>query len=851
MRIARQGEITDMRVTHARAALLGTVAAAAFIATPATAQDAAAPPATAVPDSNAQTQATAATGSDQEIVVTARRRSELLLNVPVAVTAYSGEQLNRQGSLDITDIAHTTPNVNLETSRGTNTTLTAFIRGVGQQDPVAGFEQGVGLYLDDVYLNRPQAALLDIYDVERVEILRGPQGTLYGRNTIGGAIKYVTRRIPTDGAHFSFRANAGTDKQADAIASISSPLSDWLRVGAAFARLSRGGFGKNLTNGLENYNKDTWAGRATIEFQPADNVFFRLSADGTADNANPRGGHRLIPNLCTVAACNTPAPVLSDKFDTQGALNDPHQRVRAWGVALHGEIGLSDWLTFKSITAYRKDHTATPIDFDALPAVDVDVPAIYRNHQFSQEFQLVADKGPLQGVAGFYYLNANAFDVFDVRLYTSNALLPGLTAATRGDVDTKTWAVFGDFTYDITQQLSVSLGGRYTNDKRHARVFRQNLILGGSPELGGSPPFDQTGTPFPTAPLSVTSNFDGRRTDTAFTPRASISYKPNPNHNLYISYSKGFKGGGFDPRGQTTSTPRSNASTPPTAEEIYDFMAFDPEKVDSYEAGWKAALFDRRLQFAAAVFDAEYKDVQVPGSAGGFTAGGVPTFIGITSNAGKARFRGVELETNWRMANDLATPGDRLTWAGTLGYLDAKYVHFITTVNRNPDGSLILDPITHLPTSAEVDVAKFRKIQNTPKWTLSGSLDYDTPAFGGRLDVNTTLSYRSKSQQFELHTPGLDQKGFALLDANLVWRSASKRFEVGLHGKNLLDKRYIVSGYNFLLQNPWTGEFIQNNAAGTPATTPAQLSPTLGRTGVLTAFEGAPRQLWVSIGVNF
>jgi iron complex outermembrane receptor protein len=816
-----------MRVIHARAALLGTVAAAAFIATPAVAQ--VSPAATEAPKVNAGTQDQASTASDQEIVVTARRRSELLLDVPVSVTAYSGEQLNRQGALDISDISDTTPNVNLETSRGTNSTLTAFIRGVGQQDPVAGFEQGVGLYLDDVYLNRPQAALLDIYDVERIEILRGPQGTLYGRNTIGGAIKYVTKRIPTDGPHASLRANLGTYRQADVVGTVSTPITDSLRIGAAAARLSRQGFGDNLTTGQENYNKDVWAARGTVEFQPSDSVFFRVSGDKFWDDSNPRGGHRLIPGLLSGT------PVLDDEFDSQGALVDPKQKVRAWGVALNGEIGVTDWLTLRTITAYRKDHSKTPIDFDALPSVDVDVPAIYRNHQFSQEFQVAVDKGPLKGVAGIYYLNADAFNVFDVRLYTTGPLilLPGLTATTRGDVETKTWAVFGDFTYDFSPQWSVSLGGRYTNDKRHATVFRANLFNGGAPELGGSPPFDQTGTQVG----APTSNFDGRRTDTAFTPRASVSFKPNRDHNFYLSYSRGFKGGGFDPRGLTTATPRSNPAVPPTPEEIYEFMAFDPETVDSYEAGWKAALFDRRLQVALAVFQANYKDVQVPGSAGGVTAGGIPTFVGITTNAGRARFRGVELETNWRIANDLATPGDRLTWAGTLGYLDAEYREFITVVG--------FDRVTGLPVPAhEEDVADFRKVQNTPKWTLSGSLDYDTPLFNGRLNANTTLSYRSKSQQFELRIPGLDQKGFALLDANLIWRSQGNRFEVGLHGKNLLDKRYIVSGYNFLRQNPFTGEFI--NTAGAPA-----LSSALGREGILTAFYGAPRQVWLSLGVNF
>jgi iron complex outermembrane recepter protein len=186
------------------------VAAAALNAMPAFAQEAA-PAAEAAEAAN-----------DLDIVVTARRRDENLLDVPIAITAFSGETLLRQGAIDITDLSQTTPNVTLETSRGTNSTLTAFIRGVGQQDPVAGFEAGVGLYLDDVYLNRPQAAVLDIYDVERIEVLRGPQGTLYGRNTIGGAVKYVTRRL-SDSPELRLRAVYGSYDQADGVVSGSVP----------------------------------------------------------------------------------------------------------------------------------------------------------------------------------------------------------------------------------------------------------------------------------------------------------------------------------------------------------------------------------------------------------------------------------------------------------------------------------------------------------------------------------------------------------------------------------------------------------------------------------------------------
>ncbi len=741
-------------------------------------------------------------GASEEgaIVVTARRREESLLDVPIAISAISGAQLERTGAIDITDISNSTPNVTLETSRGTNSTLTAFIRGVGQQDPVAGFEAGVGLYLDDVYLNRPQAAVLDIYDVERIEVLRGPQGTLYGRNTIGGAVKYVTKRIGTSPS-LSLRGTYGTDNQADGVVTAGLPIGDGtVRVGGSFARLSRGGFGKNLTTGQDNYNKDIYAGRLTAEIHATD-AFIRLSGDYTKDTSNARGGHRLIPGLFTGA------PVLANVFDSRGALVAPKQDVKSWGVSLFGEVNPTDWLTFRSITAYRKDDSATPIDFDALPAVDVDVPAFYNNEQLSQEVQFLINSGGFNGLIGAYYLNAKSRTVFDVRLPNT------VTALTFGNVDTDTGAIFGDFTYDFSDMFAVSAGGRYTWDRRTSQIQR-NVYLGSSPFFGGT-----------TAPIVRQTDFRGSADFKQFTPRASVSFKPSRDHTLYASWSKGFKGGGFDPRGVGTAAPDLNGNGITGAggdqDDIYNFLSFDPEKVTSYEVGYKASLFDRALTFALAGFHSEYTDVQIPGSSGAIV-GGVQTFIGITTNAGKARINGVEFEGNL-VARDAFGDGDALGLQWSVGYIDAKYTRFID--------------------ARGIDVANRRAFQNTPEWTISETLSYNTPIGSGSLNASTTLAFRAKSQQFEIRTPGLDQGAYALLDASLVWSSESDRFTVGVHGRNLTNRRYIVSGYNFLSTNPDTGDF---NRTGTGA-----LIPTLGREGILTAYYGNPRQVFATVGVKF
>ena len=736
------------------------------------------------------------------ITVTAQRREESLIDVPVSVSAFDGGLLSDLGVDDITEVGKITPNVTLEVSRGTNTTLTAFIRGVGQQDPVAGFEAGVGIYLDDVYLNRPQAAVLDVFDVERIEVLRGPQGTLYGRNTIGGAVKYVTRGLADD-PELSARVALGSYNQREAIVTSSIPLSDTVRVGGSFAMMYRDGFGENLITGEDNYNKDLTAGRLSAEWDVTPDFQIRGSADWLLDESNARQGHRLIPGQLTGA------PVLDNVFDTRAGLDVIDQKVEGGGGSIVADWTINDNFSLKSITAYREDESTSPIDFDSLQSADLDVPAIYENDQLSQEFLLNYDFDRFSGVAGAYYLDANASTVFDVLLDNTGTLLglPGLNAQTFGDVGTKTWALFGDVTFDVTDQLAVTVGARYTEDERTSQVLRRTYIGGFSEFFGGSPIL-----------IATTSDFSGSETFDAFTPRLALSYKLTDDSNLYGSVSQGFKGGSFDPRGQTTAAPDLDGDGTVSEQEVFDFMQFDPEEVLSYEVGYKASQFGGRLNYNLAVFYNEYTDIQVPGSVGVDTDGdGVnDTFTGVTTNAGEATIWGVEFEGSATLAEDLINTDDAFQATWMVGYVDAGYDTFIDAFGN--------------------DVADQRVFQNTPEWTASGQLLYDTPfSFAnhdGTLMFNTLFAYRGDSSQFEVPNPYLDQDAYTLIDANIRWETADGRWGFFANGKNLTDEEYIVAGYNFI-------------TVGAGPT----FTPTLGLEGTLTGFYGDPRTF--TFGVDY
>jgi iron complex outermembrane receptor protein len=729
------------------------------------------------------------TADGDVIVVSARRREESLQDVPLAVTAVSGEVLENTGAVDITAVQRFTPNATIEVARGSNSTLIAFIRGVGQQDPLWGFEPGVGLYVDDVFIARPQGAILDIFDVERIEVLRGPQGTLYGRNTIGGAIKYVTKDLNLEEPEFGVKLNVGSHGQFDQIIRGSVPLSDTFAVGGAIANYKRDGFGENLNTGADHYDKDVIAGRLSAFWMPTDAVKVRFAYDKTQDDSNAKHGHRLLPSA------DGSIPVTSDVFDTRAGLGDDNS-VETEGYSLTASWDVNDSVTLKSITAYRESSTVTPIDFDALPNPDFDVPAIYVDEQVSQEIQLLFDHGNWSGVAGIYYLDGEASGAFDVIL---ESLFGGFTIYQAGLQEKENTSIFADVSYQINDQWSVSVGGRYTEDETTADVLREAWFGLGS---GSFDPGNTTSTFFATQ-----TGYEGlTRQDDQFTPRISVSYEPTAATTFYASYSEGFKAGGFDPRAREDLDPLGLSRE-----------GFGPETVESYELGVKGVAADGRLTYNIAAFLADYSDQQITVQQGADSDGDGTndTFVSSVFNAGQSEYMGLEIEGAFQAS-------DNLTFTGMLGYIDAEIEEIL---------------------SGGVNIANQFVTQNTPELTAQLGATYTQELQnGGELLFNAAASYRDEYFLFNVPNPGfdagtsavfpdgglaLDPDAYTTLDASVVWTLPDDRWRLSLHGRNLTDEEYRVAAYNFV--------------------TPSQL----GADSAYSAFYGAPRTVTASVEFRY
>ena len=719
------------------------------------------------------------------ITVTARRREESLQDTPISIFAVSSEGLEARGIDNVTEIGDFTPNVKFNSwvpVSASKAPAAIFIRGIGQNDYQLSADPGVGLYLDGVYISRGVGNVLDVLDVERIEVLRGPQGTLFGRNTIGGAVSVVTRK-PEDEFTGRIEAMTGSFDRFQLRGSIDIPLADGVYTSFAGFYHRRDGHVDGVVAGAPDLgDTDQLAGRFALRLEPATNLTIDLAIDGSRSREESAPNVALSVNENAPAAaywnaaysgapgiCTDPAnPArLSDRrcYNSQWALapyrhggtfssisdvftNGNPERYRSgsdvniWGASAVVDWQFADNISFKSITAYREVTGFWTRDSDHSPASIVQTNSDWTQEQFSQEIQLLGDfaDGRVNWVLGGYYADerGNHSDLVNIvdAVFLSGAVLDG-----------ESLAFFGQATAELLPDLNLTAGIRWTQDEKTFGNDNQYVVEAGF--LTGAP-LNPDGSGLANGdPLMGPLGQSATIKDTAWTPMVSLSYRWSPEVLTYLSYSQGFKGGGFTQR-----------VFPP-----FPFIpSFEPETSTTYEFGFKSDLFSRRVRLNGAVFLNDYDNLQI--TVNDPTLGFAP----IIQNAARARIKGVELEL-------MAEPVDDLMFEAGLGYLDAEY--------RDVDLRAL---------SAGVTTAT--QLQNAPEWTLSASLSYRFDAAGvGVFRPRVDWSYRSRVYNDAVNTPMLVQDGYHLVNASVAYEVENTDLAFTLGVKNLTDEVYLGSGY--------------------------------------------------------
>jgi len=701
------------------------------------AQDAA--PATASPATNATTL--------DSVKVTARKREETLQDVPVAVTAFTPETLDKLNIKDLGDLDAQVPNLTVYAARGSTSTVTAYIRGVGQADPLWGVDPGVGIYLDDVYIARPQGALLDVFDVERIEVLRGPQGTLYGKNTIGGAIKYISRGLPQETTGFA-SVTVGNYNQLDVKAALGGEIGgkdSGLRGRVSVASMNRDGFGTNTFTGQDVSDKEINAMRMQLGAYSQDDFDVQVAFDYMDDQSGVRGAKMLAPNPLAPAY-----PPTDDRYDIRSGMkniNDTEMK----GASITANWRPNDDWAFKYVAAKRESDTETNIDFDTTPRPLVDVRAFYSDSQVSQEFQANYDGGGrARGVMGLYWFNGDAGG--QVLNYFWNPLLATsltnpLFGDTQGVVNTKSVALYADWTFDLTDRLKLDVGARYTDEDKHAVALNRFY----------------TSTAYETS-WGTAANFDKTVNFKNVSPKVSLDYQITPDIMIYGLASRGFKSGGYNIRANTTAVPRSGEP-------------FDDEQVDSFEIGSKMSFLDQRLFLNLSAFHNKYEDIQLSVFTSYTLPNGSQSFFGDFTNAGKGTVNGVEVEYQF-------LPTANWLISGNLAWLDAKYDEFI---------------------SGGVNIADTQYFTNAPEFSGALNVEYRTDlANGGNLSARVGYSYQSEVWPTTDLSPAIKQDGYGLVNAGVIWK-VNDAWSLSLQGTNLADEEYRTTGYNIAAYGVLTG----------------------------------------------
>jgi iron complex outermembrane receptor protein len=728
-----------------------------------------------------------------EIVVTAQFREQRLQDTPIAITAVNAEMLEARSQTNISEITAQAPSVTLKPQGAAfGPSLGASIRGVGQYDFNPALEPGVGLYVDDVYYATLTGAIFDLLDVDRVEVLRGPQGTLAGKNSIGGAVKLYSKRPTGDNSGY-ISGTYGSRNRIDLRGSADFGFTDELAMRLAGVAKKQEGYVDRLDFGCVNPpgsalnpavggvqptqttgncrvardgEVDYLAGRAQLRYQPSDRVDINIIGDYTHDDRNTAAGVLLFadnptnPNIrgnatavpydsrficgpyCNYGSFFSPAgawqtpPVAGyPLLETRG---DGRTKFKGWGLSGQIDVDLTDDLQLQSITSYRQYDLRFTNDDDYSPLSIGNGLSELDYWGFTQELRLNGRlfDGAVNWTLGAFYLDQRStYATFQDIRYAPIPL------QFQGDdpVNADTKAVFGAVSWEIVEDLTFNGGLRYTEEHKDYTFSRRNR--------------DGTLNPFLGALDGVTGEFDGDKIDW----RANLQYRVSPSFMTYAQVSTGFKGGGINPR------PFNPAQVQP----------FGPETLTAYEVGFKSDLLDRLIRFNGAAYFSDYKGIQL-------TLLSCPQFGGpgpcaLPQNAGDAEIKGFELEA-------AIDPGNGLLIDAAMSYLDFEY----TSINPQAGG----------PTApAGVQIGMIPPY--TPKWKWAVGIQY---AFdlgnAGSLTPRIDANYQSAIFSNAVNKPSNHIDGYTLANARLTWRNADEDLEVAFEATNLFDKYYLLTSFD-------------------------------------------------------
>ena len=692
----------------------------------------------------------------EEIVVTARKRDERLIETPLSVTALSTSDLERRQIDDLGGLREIVPNLSVNMGDAANAIV--YIRGVGQRDSLSFADPGVGIYLDDIYLGRSQGAFLEVIDIERIEVLRGPQGTLYGRNTIGGAIKYVSV-APSPMPEVVVEAGLGDFSQRISRVTLNGPLGsgDALlgRVSAAYGTHEGYRVNTNPNAGPTDGDKNLFAWRGQLDFAATDQLTLRLIADRSENDPQRSTTPVRVTSGPALVAATAQKPMSASTTQVEADFNDV-ERLQVSGASLAAEYAFSDQVTFRSTTAYRQVQHQTHIDLDGTGHGIFGVLVDQDQQQQSQEFQLSLTFADFQGVMGAYWFSEDDVTPDGIRNtepidFAGGAgfFLPYNTVS-ENDQSIEAQAVFGEFSWQLLPAVELTAGVRYTDEARELRRKACQAFSTEALDVDACNPPAGSLNPFALR-LDLEASFS------AVTPKLGIAFDSDAGL-IYANWARGFKSGGFD--GRIGYNGASSAGAVGAQAEAYD-----PEFADTFELGWKTADTDGDWQMSTAMFFTDYTDLQL--SSFSATPGG--GFATVFTNAGKAETLGLEVEYAARMSENLFVNVNA-------GYLDAQYKEFIDATGN--------------------DVSGERTSINAPKWTASAGFHVLYPLEHGRLRFSADLGYRSRYHVDINNLEALAQDGYGIINASVDYEDSDARWHVSLGVKNLTGAEYITHGFD-------------------------------------------------------